>query len=173
VSAAVVLALFASISVAAGPAPKTAPKIVLKSPDGKQTVDLAKLFKDGPVLVRLTCACSGCDQELAQFQKLQAAYNAKGLRTVAVFREKPEAASNYVVKRGLKFQWLSDPKGEMWKTFDAKAMPTNILIAKGGRVVKVVGGCTPNGKNAQALSAEVAKLLGVSEVAVAPAPKKK
>src|SRR5262249_32199061 len=100
------------------------------------------------------------------FQKLQSAYNAKGLRTVAVFREKPEAASNYVVKKDIKFQWLSDPKGELWKTFDARAMPTNILIAKGGRVVRVVPGCTPGGQNAQVLSAEVARLVGGPEAVI-------
>ena len=55
--------------------PKQAPKVVLKSPDGKKSYDLEKLTRDGPVLVRLTCACSGCDQELPYFQKLQAAYN--------------------------------------------------------------------------------------------------
>jgi peroxiredoxin len=143
-----------------------APKIVLSSPDGKQTVDLSKLVKEGPVLVRLTCACTGCDKELPQFQKLQAAYNAKGLRTVAVFREKPEALESYVVKKDVKFLWLSDPKGELWKTFDAKAMPTNILIDKGGKIVKIVPGCTPDGKNAQLISAEVAKLLKTDEAQV-------
>jgi peroxiredoxin len=153
--------------------PKTAPKVVLKSPDGKKTIDLKKLTDEGPVLVRLTCACSGCDQELPFFQKLQAGYNSKGLKTIAVFREKPEAASNYVVKKGVDFFWLSDPKGEMWKTFDAKAMPTNILIDKGGKVVKVLSGCTKDGKNAQTISAEVAKLLKTTEVVVREQPKKK
>ena len=174
-SAALVLGLFAGATKAADapPTPKTAPKIVLKSPDGKQTVDLAKLFKDGPVLVRLTCACSGCDQELPYFQKLQAAYNDKGLQTIAVFREKPEAAESYAVKKGLRFRWLADPKGDLWKTFDAKAMPTNILIDKGGHVVKVVPGCARDGKNAQVLSAEIARLLRTSEAAVAEAKAKK
>src|ERR1700720_4703619 len=116
---------------------KRAPQVVLKSPDGKQSYDLAKLTADGPVLVRLTCACSGCDQELPFFQKLQAAYNAKGLQTLAVFREKPEEASSYAVKKDLKFMWLADPKGELWNTFDPTAMPTNILIDKGGKVIKV------------------------------------
>ena len=152
--------------------PKQAPKIVLKSPDGKQSYDLAKLTREGPVLVRLTCACSGCDQELPYFQKLQAAYNSKGLRTIAVFKEKPEAASSYAVKKDLRFMWLADPTGALWKTFDAKAMPTNILIDKGGKVVKVVPGCTPNGRNAQLLSAEIARLLRTPEVAVVE-PKKK
>src|SRR6516225_10683048 len=102
--------------------PKQAPKIVLKSPDGKKSYDLEKLTAEGPVLVRLTCACSGCDQELPFFQKLQAAYDGKGLKTLAVFREKPEDASNYVVKKNISFLWLEDPKGEFWKTFDAKTM---------------------------------------------------
>jgi peroxiredoxin len=145
---------------------KTAPKVVLKSADGKTSIDLAKLTSEGPVLVRLTCACLGCDQELPFFQKLQAGYNAKGLKTVAVFREKPEAAGKYAGKKGVAFFWVADPKGELWKTFDAKAMPTNILIAKGGKVVKVLPGCTVNGQNAQTLSAEVARLLQTTEVAV-------
>src|SRR6266404_1127660 len=95
---------------------KQAPKVVLKSADGKKTYDLDKLTAKGPVLVRLTCACSGCDQELPFFQKLQEAYNAKGLQTLAAFQEKPEAASNYAVKKGLKFLWVADPKGELWKS---------------------------------------------------------
>jgi peroxiredoxin len=167
-----------ALAIVVGPArteekAKTAPKVILKSPDGKKTIDLEKLTNEGPVLVRLTCACSGCDQELTYFKKIQAGYNAKGLKTIAVFREKPEAASNYAVKQGLEFFWLSDPKGEMWKTFDAKVMPTNILIGKGGKVLKVVSGCTKDGKNAQALSAEIAKALGTKEVNVREESKKK
>jgi peroxiredoxin len=146
--------------------PKQAPKVVLQSPDGKKSYDLEKLTAEGPVLVRLTCACSGCDQELPYFQKLQAAYNGKGLQTLAVFREKPEEASSYAVKKDLRFLWLADPKGELWKTFDTTAMPTNILIDKGGKVVKVVPGCTKDGKNAQILSSEIAKLLKTGEAAI-------
>jgi peroxiredoxin len=154
---------------------RQAPAVVLKSPDGKKAYDLAKLTASGPVLVRLTCACSGCDKELPFFQKLQAAYNDKGLQTVAVFREQPEAAESYVTKKGVRFLWLADPAGKLWKTFDAQTMPTNILIDKGGRVVRVVAGCKRDGANAQALSAEVANLLRVPVAQVAerkaPAPK--
>lgn len=165
----VVAILAGSVRAEEKPA-KQAPNVVLKSPDGKQSYDLTKLTSEGPVLVRLTCACSGCDQELPFFQKLQAAYNGRGLQTIAVFREKPEAVESYAVKKGLKFMWLSDPKGELWKTFDTAAMPTNILIAKGGKVVKVVPGCTKDGKNAQTLSGEIAKILKTDVAAVA-APK--
>lgn len=146
-------------------------KIVLRSADGKKTYDLQKLTADGPVLVRLTCACSGCDEELPYFQKLQEAYQGKGLRTLAVFQEPPENARKYVEKKGLHFLWLADPKRESWKVFGATTMPTNILIDKGGQVVKVVPGCTRDGKNAQALSAEIAKLLQTREVRVGEAKK--
>ena len=154
--------------------PKQAPKVVLVSPDGKTNYDLAKLVEKGPVLIRLTCACTGCDGEVAFFQKLQESYNDKGLQTIAVFREKPEALESYAVKKQLKFMWLSDPKGELWKTFDAKTMPTNILIEKGGKVARVVTGCTLDGKNAQILSEEVARLVQTSTVTIAePKVKKK
>src|SRR5262245_30817731 len=169
--AALAAALLASGIRAEEPA-KQAPQVILQSPDGKQSYDLSKLVADGPVLVRLTCACSGCDLELPYFQKLQAAYNAKGFKTLAVFREKPEAAENYAVKKGVSFLWLSDPKGELWKTFDSTAMPTNILIDKGGKVVRVLPGCTRDGQNAQTLSAEVARLLNVPVEQIVE-PKKK
>ena len=95
----------------------------------------------------------------------------EGLRTLAVFREKPRAAENYVVKKGVRFLWLADPAGALWKTFDAKAMPTNILIDKGGRVVRVVPGCTRDGRNAQVLSGEIANLLRVPEAVIVPKKK--
>jgi peroxiredoxin len=164
-AAALSLAVVAVAARAEEPA-KQAPKVVLQSPDGKKSYDLDKLVREGPVLVRLTCACTGCDKELPQFQKLQAAYDTKGLKTLAVFREKPDAASDYAAKKDVKFLWLADPNGELWKTFDAKTMPTNILIDKGGRVVKVLPGCTTDGKNAQALSAEIARLLKTDEVKI-------
>jgi peroxiredoxin len=170
-TAALASVLLTGVALADDP-PKQAPKVVLQSPDGKKTYDLSKLTAQGPVLVRLTCACSGCDTELPYFQKLQAAYNGKGLQTLAVFQEKPEAAENYAVKKGLKFLWVADPKGELWKTFDSKAMPTNILIDKGGRVVRVLPGCTRDGRNAQILSAEIANLIGAPVAQIVPPAKK-
>jgi peroxiredoxin len=152
---------------------KQAPKVVLQSADGKKSYDLSKLTAEGPVLVRLTCACSGCDLELPYFQALQAAYQDKGLKTLAAFREKAEAAESYAVKKGVQFYWVSDPQGDLWKTFDATAMPTNILIGKGGAVVKVVPGCTKDGKNAQTLSTEIAKLLKTEAKTIVPAEPQK
>src|SRR5207237_10579204 len=99
--------------------------------------------------------------------KLQAAYNDKGWRPMAVSREEAEAAESYVVNKGLKFLRLADARGERWKTSDSTAMPTNILIDKGGRVVRIVPGCTRDGRNAQILSEEIATLLSTPAARIA------
>ena len=168
---AVMTAAILVMSIRAEDQQKEAPKVVLKSPDGKKAYDLQKLSAEGPVLVRLTCACSGCDAELPYFKKLQTAYDAKGFKILAVFQEEPQALESYLEKNDVHFLSLADPKGATWKTFDAKTMPTNILIDKGGKVVKVIAGCAKDGKNAQTLSAEISKLLNTEEVKVATVKK--
>ena len=42
----------------------------------------------------------------------------------------------------------------------------------GGKVVRIIPGCTRDGKNAQTLSAEVARLLGVPVAQIVEAKKK-
>jgi len=44
-----------------------APEFKIKAADGT-VVELAKLAEKGPVLVRLTCGCLGCDKELDYFK---------------------------------------------------------------------------------------------------------
>src|ERR1700726_1091946 len=66
-----------------------APAFKIKDASGK-VIDLAELTAKGPVLVRLTCGCAGCDKELAYFQALHEAYKGNGLVSLAVFKE-PDA----------------------------------------------------------------------------------
>src|SRR6187399_3192332 len=73
------------------PAPKVAvgepaPAFQIKDATGK-VINLAELTARGPVLVRLTCGCSGCDKELAYFQKIDDEYKDKGLTTLFIFKE--------------------------------------------------------------------------------------
>ena len=66
-----------------------APTFKLKDTSGKQ-INLTKLTAKGPVLVRLTCGCLGCDRELPYFQALHEAYKKDGIRLVAIFAEPDE-----------------------------------------------------------------------------------
>ncbi len=142
-----------------------APNFIIKDTTGKQ-IDLKKLSAKGPVLVRLTCGCSGCDKELAYFQELHKAYKGKGLTSLAVFREPDKKVENYVKKKKLTMLYAVDSKGSSWKVFDTTKMPTNFLIEKGGRIISIAQGCDPTGLLATKLSEKVAKLVDADAVNV-------
>src|SRR5439155_2740393 len=118
--------LFAAAASADEPAKKTepaapstiaigdqAPKFTIKDSSGK-TIDLAELTAKGPVLVRLTCGCSGCDKELAYFQELHEAYKSKGLTSLAIFKEPDAKVEEYVKSKKLDMRYAVDTKGESW-----------------------------------------------------------
>ena len=136
-----------------------APEFRIKDSTGKE-INLAELTAKGPVLVRLTCGCLGCDKELPYFQELHSAYKAQGLTSLAIFREPDTKVEAYVKEKKLNMLYAVDPKGESWKTFDTKTMPSNFLIAKGGQIVKISAGCDTSGMIAERLSEATAKLTG-------------
>ena len=142
-----------------------APEFKIKDANGKE-IDLAELTAKGPVLVRLTCGCSGCDKELAYFQEIHEAYKGKGLTSLAIFREPDSKVASYVQEKKLNMLYAVDSKGEAWKTFDTKTMPTNFLIEKGGKIVSVAAGCDTSGLLAKKLSEKVAKTVNADAVDV-------
>lgn len=172
--AALFVATLPLVASAAEPAPmprskvkvgEQAPDFVIKDATGK-TVNLAELTAKGPVLVRLTCGCSGCDKELAYFQKLDEAYKGQGLISLYVFKEPDAKMAKYAAEKKLDVLYAVDPKGESWNVFQTKTMPTNFLIAKGGKIVSVAAGCDPSGLLANTVSDKTGKLLGVDPVDV-------
>jgi len=142
-----------------------APAFKINDQAGK-TIDLAELTKNGPVLVRLTCGCSGCDKELAYFQQIHEAYKNQGLTSLLVFREPDEKVAKYAAEKKLNTLYAVDSKGESWNTFQTKSMPTNFLIAKGGKIVSIANGCDPSGLLANMVSEKVAKVVGGEAVDV-------
>lgn len=144
---------------------KQAPAFKIKDASGKE-VNLADLTAKGPVLVRLTCGCSGCDKELAYFQKINEAYKSQGLTSLLVFREPDEKVAKYASEKKLDMLYAVDSKGDAWKVFETKTMPTNFLIEKGGKIISIASGCEPNGLIANIVSEKAAKTVGVAAVDV-------
>src|SRR5437016_1734797 len=142
-----------------------APVFKIKDANGKE-IDLAALTAKGPVLVRLTCGCSGCDKELAYFQEIHEAYKDAGLTSLAIFREPDTKVAAYVKEKKLNMLYAVDTKGEAWNIFETKTMPTNFLIAKGGKIVSVAAGCDPSGLLAKKLSEKVARTVNKEAVDV-------
>lgn len=154
----------------AKPAPKLeigdqAPDFKIKDSSGK-IINLTELTAKGPVLVRLTCGCSGCDKELAYFKEIDAAYKGQGLTSVLVFKEPDDKIAKYATDKKLGMLYAVDPKGDSWKVFNTTAMPTNFLIAKGGKIASIAAGCDPSGLLAKKVSEKAAKVVGVEAVDV-------
>ena len=142
-----------------------APVFQIKDATGK-VIDLAKLTDKGPVLVRLTCGCSGCDKELAYFQKINEAYKDQGLQSLLIFKEPDAKMAKYAQDKKLNMLYAVDPKGASWTVFQTKAMPANFLIEKGGKIVSIATGCDPSGILANTVSQQAAKTLGKKVVDV-------
>ena len=142
-----------------------APEFKFKDASGRE-VNLSDLTAKGPVLVRLTCGCSGCDKELAYFQALHEGYKDLGLTSVAVFREPDTKVAAYVKEKGLNMLYTVDTQGDAWTVFETKTMPTNFLIDKGGKIISVAAGCDPSGLLAKKLSEKVAKTVNAETVDV-------
>jgi peroxiredoxin len=142
-----------------------APDFRIKDSEGKE-INLSQLTSKGPVLVRLTCGCKGCDKELAYFQALHKAYKGQGLTSLAIFREPDAKVEEYVQQKKLNMLYAVDPKGESWEVFQTKTMPTNFLVEKGGTIKAIAAGCEPSGLIAKALSKKVANLLQTEAVDV-------
>ena len=121
-----------------------APEFRIKDKAGKE-IDISKLSAKGPVLVRLTCGCLGCDKELPYFQAIHEAYKKRGLISVAVFAEPDKKFAKYVKKKKLNMQYALDPGKKSWEVFGTKTMPSNFLIEKGGKVAAISKGCDPSG----------------------------
>ncbi len=142
-----------------------APAFKIKDSAGK-IIDLAELTAKGPVLVRLTCGCTGCDKELAYFQELHDAYKDKGLTSLAVFKEPDTKVEEYVKQKKLNMLYAVDTKGESWDVWQTKTMPTNFLIDKGGKIVSIAAGCDTTGLLAKKLSEKAAAVVKTDAVDV-------
>lgn len=143
----------------------SAPLFKIKDSEGKE-INLARLTEKGPVLVRLTCGCSGCDKELAYFQTLHEEYKDLGLTSLAIFREPDVKVEEYVKQKKLNMLYAVDSDGESWKVFQTKTMPTNFLIEKGGKIRSIAAGCDPSGLLANKVSQYVAELLVTDKIDV-------
>jgi peroxiredoxin len=141
------------------------PTFTFKDQNG-QTIDLAKLVASGPVLLRFTCGCSGCDKELAYFQEIDKAYKKAGLTSVAIFKEADAKVAQYAKDRKINMLYAVDTKGESWNIFQTKTMPTNFLIEKGGKIVAIAAGCDPSGLLANRVSEKAAKVVGSESINV-------
>lgn len=150
---------------------EAAPAFKIKGADGK-VIDLAELTAKGPVLVRLTCGCSGCDKELTYFKEVSESYKGQ-ITSLYIFKEPDAKVAQYVKDKKFNLLYAVDSKGDSWGVFQTKAMPTNFLIDKGGKIVAIAAGCDASGLIAQKVSDKAAKLIDAKPLDVKEKVKEK
>lgn len=100
-----------------------APDATLTTPDGK-TVQLASMYKDGPVIVTFYRGgwCPFCNTALKGWETRQADVKAAGATFVAISPEKPENVAKTATQDGATFPMMSDAKLEAAKGFNVAFM---------------------------------------------------
>jgi len=108
----------------------------LQSLSAKPT-NLKSEFKGQVLLLDLWASwCEPCKESLPFYEELQKRYGDKGLQVIAVsVDDNLKAANEFADKNKLKLQLLWDPKKELVKLLDVKAIPTMLLIDQNGKVL--------------------------------------
>jgi len=85
--------------------------------------------------------CPPCILEMPTMEKLHREFGGKGLVILAVnFQESSEQVKAFLKKHQLTFITLLDPKGKVFKLYQAWSLPTTTIVNKKGQAVsKVIG----------------------------------
>ena len=82
--------------------------------------------------------CGPCREELPHLEKLYSKYNKVGFTLIGVNVDEDSNEAKTLLKDiEVTFPLAFDPKGEVSKLYDLKAMPTTIIIDKSGKVRSV------------------------------------
>jgi thiol-disulfide isomerase/thioredoxin len=140
---------------------KRAPVLMLETLDGRHfTVQTLK----GKVVVLdfMASWCRPCEKAVPHYIEMQAKHGKDGLQVVFVSQDEDLADLRPFVNDMGITQPIGIDKGEQWyKAYGVKALPTAVLIGRGGRVRATVDGSEDERFTAR-VDTEVAKLLAES-----------
>jgi thiol-disulfide isomerase/thioredoxin len=117
----------------------TAPDFQL-SDLGNKVVSLHELLEDGPVLLDFWATwCSPCLKSMPLLEQLHLQYGEQGLSVVGINVDGPRSRSKikpFIRSRRITFPHLIDRNGDVMRLFGVQAIPTSILIAKDGTIIR-------------------------------------
>ena len=148
-----VLALLGGCVLACGVASAPAPHgsvlpagPVLRAVDGSR-LDLADRLERGPILLDFWATwCRPCERSLPATQRLHERFAERGLTVIGVSVDGPRNWARvrpFANRLRLGFPQVLDEDGALARRFHVGAVPTTVLIAREGRVVRVHAGWVP------------------------------
>lgn len=114
------------------------PNWSLKMLDGK-TVKLHEL-RGQPVLLSFWFTdCAPCLVEIPSLNQLRADFGEKGLKVIAIARDKAEAVRPFIQEKNIKYQMVANGQSFI-DDLEVKVFPSNFLLDEKGRIVQVEQG---------------------------------
>ena len=133
-------------------------------------VDLSDRLSQGPLLLDFWATwCRPCERSLPATQRLHERFRAQRLSVVGVSVDGPRNWARvrpFAGRLGLMFPVVIDEDGSLARRFRVGGVPTTVLIAPDGRVVRTHTGWVPGEDDS--LAAAVATLLGAATNPAAP-----
>lgn len=133
---ALLLAIAASTAVAApAPALRKAPDFTAPRLDSAGSFTLSGHRGVPMVLDFWATWCAPCWRALDAAERLQAAYESKGLQVLGVnIDEDVEKAREFAARRAPTLAMVADPKGHVADMFEVHAMPVTVVLDCEGRI---------------------------------------
>jgi len=118
----------------------------LRSVNGT-TLALSDSLARGPVLLDFWATwCRPCEHALPAVQRVHERYRERGVTVVAVSIDGPRNWARvrpFAARLGLTFPVVIDEDGALARRFRVQSVPMSVLLAPGGRVVRVHSGSHP------------------------------
>ncbi len=117
---------------------KKAPDFTLPQLDEfKAPVSLAKIYAEQPVLLVFWATwCPSCAAEIPELEKIHRKFEPLGLKVLAVNIQEPaEKVAAYRQKKHFTYTCLLDREGKAAERYAVDALPTAVLLAKGGQII--------------------------------------
>ncbi len=105
-------------------------------PSNQPRFDLKKVNSTRPVLIAFWATwCEACREEIPALTQLATQYAGK-LEIVSVnAQEEPDTVKNFLSENPVNYPVLLDESGEISDLFDVTAIPSVLLLAKGGEIL--------------------------------------
>lgn len=144
---AIVVAVAVAVAAGAWAAePPLAPSFKTRSVTG-ETLALTELTARGPVLLDFWATwCKPCLGALPEVDSLHRRFAPRGLTVIGVSVDGPRnfpKVRPFARQLGLGFPIVLDEDGSLQQRFQARAIPTSVLISAEGRIVRVTQGWRP------------------------------
>ena len=140
------LVALAALPAARAAGPPVAPPFVMRSVTGGTLVSDSLLAR-GPVLLDFWATwCKPCLAALPELEHLHRRFADRGLTVIGISVDGPRnfpKVRPFAHRMGLSYPIVLDEDGDLARRYQARAIPTTLLISPEGRAVRVTQGWRP------------------------------